>query len=329
MSDVREFRSWWVSETGAQVRATTIDELSAGDTVVRVEFSGINYKDGLALTGRPGVLRALPRVPGIDVVGYVESTQSERWNVGDRVLINGLSLGEDRDGGLAEYARVDADMLVRVPEQLSTFRAAAIGTAGFTAQLSVLAITDRGLTPADGPVLVTGAAGGVGSIAVALLSDAGFEVVASTGRVDTAGAFLRGLGADSVIDRGPLSAPGKPLQKQNYAAVLDTVGSHTLVNAIAQLRYGGIATSCGLAQGPDLPGTVLPFILRGVSLDGINSVHCPMPLRERAWTALAHDLNLDLLDGLTSSVALGDALGVAERILAGEVRGRTVVDVEA
>lgn len=332
------FQGWWVSkETDAageatqtaSVRDLTDGDLMPGDTVISVQYSSINYKDGLALCGRPGVVRAWPLIPGIDLVGTVESSDSSVWAPGDAVLLNGAGLGEKHHGGLAQRARVDGSSLVRVPDGLGPLRAAAIGTAGFTAMLSVLAVERHGVSPTDGPVLVTGAAGGVGSVAVALLARLGFDVVASTGRADTEGEYLTQLGASNILDRGTLSEPGNPMQSQRYAAVIDAVGSHTLVNAIAQLRDGGVATACGLAQGPDLPGTVLPFILRGVSLIGINSVHAPIALRREAWGRLERDLDPGLLDGMTEVIPLASAKDAAERILSGAVRGRTVVDVNA
>ncbi|MET1053236.1 MAG: MDR family oxidoreductase [Mycetocola sp.] len=332
------FRAWWVekqtdaagapSQT-ASVRDLTDDDLMPGDTVVSVAYSSINYKDGLALLGRPGVIREWPLVPGIDLVGTVESSTSADWSAGDLVVLNGAGIGEKKHGGLAQRARVDGSSLVRVPESISAERAAAIGTAGFTAMLSVLAVERHGVAPDDGPVLVTGAAGGVGSVAVAVLSRLGFEVVASTGRVESEGAYLRSLGASEVVDRSELSEPGKPMQRQRYAAVVDAVGSHTLVNAIAQLVDGGVATACGLAQGPDFDGTVLPFILRGVSLVGINSVTAPLARRQEAWERLARDLDLSLLDAMSETIPLDAARDRAASILAGEVRGRTIVDVNA
>ena len=330
------FRAWLVEkQTDAAGKATqtasltdlTDDDLMPGDVSLDVSWSSINYKDGLALMGRPGVVRTWPLIPGIDAIGTVTATETDRFAVGDEVLLNGAGLGETHHGGLAEQARVDSASLVRVPGSLGAKRAAAIGTAGFTAMLSVLAVERHGVTPDDGPILVTGAAGGVGSIAVAVLARLGFDVVASTGRVDSQGDYLRRLGATAVVDRGELSEAGKPLQSQKYAAVIDAVGSTTLVNALAQLSYGGIATACGLAQGADLPGTVMPFILRGVTLAGINSVEAPLALREEAWDRLATDLDIDLLDDLTTQIALADAHDAAARILAGELHGRTVVDV--
>ena len=296
------------------------DSLGEGDVTIDVEFSSINFKDGLALTGRPGVIKAERLIAGIDLVGTVAGT-------GDRVIVTGFGIGENHPGGLSERARVKSEWLVPLPEGLSPRRAAAIGTAGFTAMLSVLAI-ERALSPADGgDVLVTGASGGVGSIAIALLSKLGYSVTASTGRADEHD-YLRSLGATTVIDRAELGEPGKPLQSQRWAAAVDSVGSHTLANVLAQANYGATVTACGLAQGADLPATVMPFILRGVSLVGINSVYCPLPLRVEAWRRLAHDLDLDLLDSLTASVGLDQAVDVAHAIMAGTVRGRTVVDVQ-
>ena len=299
--------------------------LGENEARIDVEYSSINFKDGLALTGRPGVIQSNGLVAGIDLVGTVAESGGD-WTAGDRVLVNGFGIGENHDGGLAERAVVNADWIVPLPEAISPRRAAAIGTAGFTAMLSVLAI-EKTLSPSDGgEVLVTGASGGVGSIAIALLSRLGYRVTASTGRASE-GDYLRSLGAGDVIDRATLSEPGKPLQSQRWAAAVDSVGSHTLANVLAQTNYGGVVATCGLAQGADLPATVLPFILRGVTLAGINSVYCPTPLRREAWNRLASDLDLDLLDSLTASVGLDGAIGVAERIMAGEVRGRTVVDV--
>jgi acrylyl-CoA reductase (NADPH) len=332
------FQAWWVSKqadaSGAATQTASLRELAdgdliAGDTVIAVEYSSINYKDALALCGRPGVVRNWPLIPGIDLVGTVESSDSMDWAPGDAVVLNGAGLGESAHGGLAQRARVDGSALVRVPEALGSLRSAAVGTAGFTAMLSVLAVERHGVTPGDGPVLVTGAAGGVGSVAVALLAGLGFTVVASTGRAEKEAAYLTTLGAAEILDRAGLSEPGKPMQSQRYAAVVDAVGSHTLVNAIAQLNSGGVATTCGLAQGADLPGSVLPFILRGVSLAGINSVDASLARRQEAWARLERDLDVDLLDGMTDVVPLATAKENAERLLAGEVRGRTVVDVNA
>ena len=296
-------------------------ELGEGDVTVDIELSGINYKDGLALSGSPGVMRTTPLIPGIDLVGTVAASNSSRWEVGDAVVLNGWGIGETRNGGLADRAVVDGEWLVALPDRISAKRAAAIGTAGFTAALSVLALGNT-----DGEILVTGASGGVGSIAIALLAALGRTVIASTGSPEHRD-YLLGLGASDTIDRSELEAPGRPLQKQRWNGVVDSVGGHTLANAIAQTNYGGIVTACGLVGGSDLPTTVMPFILRGVTLAGINSVECPRPTREAAWGLLARDLDFDLLDSLTTSIGLGDAIDAGAAILRGELRGRTVVNV--
>jgi len=304
------------------------DDLGPGDVVVDVEYSGVNFKDALALAGRPGVVRRHPLVAGIDLVGRVAASDSPDWAVGDRVLVNGHGIGETHHGGLAERARVESGWLTAVPDGMTSLHAAAIGTAGFTAMLAVLAL-ERHSAGRDGDVLVTGAAGGVGSVAIALLARLGYRVVASTGRSEEE-PYLRGLGAAEVIDRAGLGeAAGKPLQSQRWTAAVDSVGSTTLANVLAQTRYGGVVAACGIAQGPDLPATVMPFILRAVTLAGINSVEAPAALRNEAWRRLAADLDPALLDGMTETVPLADAPSVAERVLAGRVRGRTVVDVRA
>jgi acrylyl-CoA reductase (NADPH) len=289
------------------------DMLMDGDVTVQVEFSSINYKDGLALMGKPGVARVWPLIAGIDLVGTVESSSDPRWTTGDRVILNGAGIGESHHGGLAERARVPGTSLVRLPDGVSPSRAAAIGRAG--------------VTPDSGDVLVTGASGGVGSIAIALLAARGFRVVASTGRADELGEYLLGLGAAEILDRSTLAEAGKPLQKQRWAAAVDSVGSFTLANILAQTLQGGVVAACGLAQGADLPTTVMPFILRAVTLTGINSVEAPPALRQEAWSRLAAELDFDLLDGLTEVVTLEESFSAAERILAGQVHGRTVVDV--
>ncbi|GAB2455954.1 acrylyl-CoA reductase (NADPH) [Conyzicola lurida] len=325
------------SAAHADLVDATDDALGEGDVEIDVEYSSINYKDGIALTGAPGVIKAQSLIAGIDLVGTVSSvsepvegsptTGSPTVKVGDRVIVNGHGIGENHPGGLSERARVNSDWLVPLPAGISASQAAAIGTAGFTAMLSVLAI-EKQLSPADGgEVLVTGASGGVGSIAIALLSKLGYRVTASTGRAAEHD-YLRSLGASDVVDRATLSEPGKPLQTQRWAAAVDSVGSHTLANVLAQTNYGGIVATCGLAQGADLPATVMPFILRAVTLTGINSVYCPRPLRLEAWGRLARDLDLGLLDSLTTSIALDEAIGVAGRIMRGDVRGRTVVRVQ-
>lgn len=307
------------------------ESLLTGDVALDVLASGLNYKDGMALAGT-GIARTHPLIPGIDLVGRVtESTgdAAERFSAGDLVVLNGDGIGESRHGGFATRARVRADALVRLPATLSPERAAAIGTAGFTAMLSVLLLEDSGVTPESGDVLVTGASGGAGSIAVALLAGRGFRVLASTGRVEDNGEYLRELGAAEVLDRRELSEePGRPLQSQRFAAAIDGVGSTTLANVLAQTVQGGTVAAYGMAQGPDLTTTVIPFILRGVTLAGINSVTCPLPLRERAWDALARELDPELLDRMTTSIGLSELIDHAPRILAGQVRGRTLVEVD-
>jgi acrylyl-CoA reductase (NADPH) len=297
-----------------------------GDVVVRIACSTLNYKDGLALTNRSPVVRKWPMVPGIDGAGTVERSDHPGFKPGDKVVLNGWGVGETHWGCLAGKARLKGDWLVRLPAGLTERQAMAIGTAGYTAMLCVMALERQGVRPDQGEVLVTGAAGGVGSVATALLSSLGYRVVASTGRPAEAD-YLKGLGAAEVIDRQALAAPGKPLQKERWAGVVDAVGSHTLANACAQMRYRGTVAACGLAQGMDFPSSVAPFILRGVRLIGVDSVMCPMPDRLEAWSRLASQLDLGKLDAMTTRIGLGDALARAPDILAGKVRGRIVVDV--
>jgi len=314
----------------AAVRELDDDALSRhapdGDVTVRIAHSTVNYKDGLAIANRSPVVRKWPMVPGIDGAGEVVASEHPAWSVGDRVLLNGWGVGESHWGCLAGLARLRGDWLVPLPAALDTRRAMAIGTAGYTAMLCVTALQDQGVAAGDGEVLVTGAAGGVGSVAIALLAGLGYRVVASTGRPEHAD-YLRALGAADVIDRGALSAPGKPLQKERWAGVVDAVGSHTLANACAQTRYRGVVAACGLAQGMDLPASVAPFILRGVRLIGIDSVMCPQPERRAAWRRLASELDLTRLDAMTREIGLADAIEMAPEILAGRIRGRLVVDV--
>lgn len=311
-----------------EARVTGVDEaqLPAGEVVVRVEYSTLNYKDALAITGRAPIVRSFPMVPGIDFAGVVESSSSPRWRAGDKVLLNGWGVGEKHWGGLAQRARVKAEWLTALPAGLSTREAMAIGTAGYTAMLCILALEKHGLEPDGGEVLVTGAAGGVGSIAVAVLSGLGFKVVASTGRMDEA-AYLQALGAAEVIERASLSSPGKPLAGERWAGVVDSVGSHTLANACAATRTRGAVAACGLAQGMDFPATVAPFILRGITLYGIDSVLAPPALREAAWARLARDLDREKLGAMTREITLGEAVATAGALLGGGVRGRVVVDV--
>lgn len=313
-----------------QVAITELDEaqLPAGDVLVQVSHSTLNYKDALAITGKAPVVRSWPMVPGIDFAGAVLESSDPRYRPGDAVLLNGWGVGESHWGGLAQKVRVKADWLLPLPAGLTAAQAMAIGTAGYTAMLCVMALQRNGLLPAQGPVLVTGANGGVGSIAIALLARLGFEVHASTGRLAEA-EHLKALGATDIIDRATLNAPGKPLQKERWAGAVDSVGSHTLANVCAGIRYGGVVAACGLAQGMDFPSTVAPFILRGVTLAGVDSVMAPHARRAEAWQRLARELPADLLSRNTETIALADAAGVAARLLAGQVRGRVVVDVMA
>ena len=304
-------------------------DLMDGDVDVRVDYSTVNYKDGLAVTGKAPVVRAWPLIPGIDFAGVVERSDHAGFAVGDRVVLNGWGVGETHHGGYAGKARVKGDWLVKLPAGLTADEAMAIGTAGYTAMLCVLGLEKQGLTPAGGDVIVTGAAGGVGSVAIALLARLGYRVIASTGRKDAETGYLTALGAAEIIDRAELSAPGRPLGKERWAGAVDAVGSHTLANVIAQTRYGGVVTACGLAQGMDLPASVAPFILRGVTLVGIDSVMCPPPRRIEAWTRLARDLDLSKLESMTQTAKLTDVPALAAQILDGQVRGRVVVDVNA
>jgi acrylyl-CoA reductase (NADPH) len=316
------------ADSGQTVRLTGFDErdLMDGDVTVGIEWSTVNYKDGLALTGKAPVVRRFPMIPGIDFAGTVESSSHPRWNAGDKVILNGWGLGETHLGAYAEKARVKGDWLVRLPPSMSAREAMAIGTAGYTAMLAVLALERAGLTPARGPVIVTGAAGGVGSVAVALLAKLGYAVTASTGRpAETA--YLKALGAAEVIERRELTGPPRPLGKERWAAGIDAVGSTTLANVLSMTRYGGIVAACGLVGGMELPATVAPFILRGVSLIGIDSVMCPLRLREEAWDRLVRDLDKGKVAALTSEIDLADVIEAGRRIVDGQVRGRIVVKI--
>jgi acrylyl-CoA reductase (NADPH) len=317
------------TDVGQSVAVESVDEarLPDGDVTVRVEHSTLNYKDGLAITGKSPVVRSFPMVPGIDFAGVVEQSANARWKPGDDVILNGWGVGESHWGGLAKKARVKGEWLVRRPSGISARQAMAIGTAGYTAMLCVMALQGHGIRPGAGKILVTGAAGGVGSVAISLLSKLGYEAVASTGRIASESDYLRSLGASEIIDRAELSAPGKPLQKERWAGVVDAVGSHTLANACAQSRYRGAVAACGLAQGMDFPASVAPFILRGITLYGIDSVSAPLALREKAWALLEQHLDLTKLDTLTGTIALDGAVDAAVRLLAGQVRGRLVVDL--
>ncbi len=315
-------------EDGQTVTLRHLDEvrLPDGDVSIDVHYSTINYKDALALTGAAPIARAWPLVPGIDLAGTITASRDPAWKPGDVVVVNGWGVGEGHWGGLAQKAVLKGEWLVPLPAAFTPWQAMAIGTAGYTAALCVDALVNAGVTPDQGEVLVTGATGGVGSIAVALLARAGFTIAAATGKAAEAD-YLAQLGAASVIDRAELGSQGRPLQKERWAGVVDSVGSHTLVNALAQTRYGGAVAACGLAQGADLSATVLPFILRGVSLLGIDSVMAPRPPRLAAWERLARDLDPALLDLVGHEIALGEVIGAAGDVLAGQVRGRLVVDV--
>ncbi|SAI68840.1 zinc-binding dehydrogenase [Bordetella ansorpii] len=314
--------------TRAELTRADAGQLPEGSVTVRVQYSTLNYKDALAITGKGPVVRQFPMVPGIDFAGVVEQSDDPGFKAGDAVLLNGWGLGETRWGGLAGYARVPADWLQKIPKGLDARRAMILGTAGYTAMLCVRRLEALGVAPGSGPVLVTGANGGVGSTAIALLARRGHEVTASTGRAD-AHERLRALGAHAIVDRAQLSAAGKPLQKEHWAAVVDSVGSHTLANACAATRYGGVVAACGLAQGADLPATVMPFILRGVTLAGIDSVYAPMAQRQAAWDDLAATLPGDQIDGMAEEIPLSRAIEYAEPLLAGQLpHGRVLVRVE-
>jgi acrylyl-CoA reductase (NADPH) len=315
-------------EKGYRAELGQLEEsaLPAGDVRVRVHYSTLNYKDGLAITGKGPVVRSFPMVPGIDFAGEVLESTSPEFNVGDAVLLNGWGVGEGHWGGLAQQARVKADWLIPLPKGFTAKQALAIGTAGYTAMLCVMALQKHGVKPADGEVLVTGAAGGVGSFAIALLSKLGFTVVASSGRPQEAD-YLRSLGAAEVIDRSSLSEPGKPLARERWAAVVDSVGSHTLANACAATKSEGAVAACGLAQGMDFPGSVAPFILRGVTLYGINSVTVPKAKRIAAYEQLSALVDLKTLDAISHEISLGEAIEYADALMKGNVRGRVIVDV--
>ncbi|MBP6220581.1 MAG: oxidoreductase [Limnohabitans sp.] len=317
-------------DNGYHCTVQTLDDsaLPEGDVTVQVDYSTVNYKDGLAMTGKSPVVRKFPLTPGIDLAGTVTDSQHPLFKAGDKVVLNGWGVGESHSGGLAQKARLKGDWLVHLPSAFTPRQAMAIGTAGYTAMLCVMALQKHGVTPDKGDILVTGAGGGVGSVAIALLAKLGYRVVASTGRQHEAD-YLRQLGAADIMDRSELSAPGKPLAKERWAGVVDTVGSHTLANACASTKYGGVVTACGLAQGMDFPSSVAPFILRGVTLAGIDSVMAPRALREAAWARLAKDLDPAQLERMTREVGLADALALGSEILAGQVRGRVVVNVNA
>ncbi|MBA5778436.1 oxidoreductase [Stappia sp. F7233] len=327
------FKAIWITreegakvQNPAEIREIGLDDLMEGDVTVRVLKSTINYKDGLAVTGRGPVVRRFPMIPGIDLVGEVVSSTSGDFARGDMVLLNGYGVGEVHMGAYAGYARLKADWLIPLPKDLSADQAMAIGTAGYTAMLCVLALEAHGVTPQSGPVLVTGAAGGVGSVALAVLGRLGYEIVASTGRPEEA-TYLRNLGAAEIIDRAELSGSVRPLAKERWAGAIDVAGSTTLANVLSMTRYGGTVAACGLAAGMDLPTSVAPFILRGVTLAGIDSVMAPRPKRVEAYERLVRDLDMGLLAGMTTTIGFDDVIPHASAILDGKVRGRLVVDL--
>jgi acrylyl-CoA reductase (NADPH) len=326
-----KFRALLVTKNGdrqsVEVTELTGADLMQGDVAVAVEHSTVNYKDGLAITGKAPIIRKFPLIPGIDLAGKVLHSEDPRFQPGDRVVANGWGLGETHHGGYAERARLKGDWLIRLPEHISTAQAMAIGTAGYTAMLCVLALEQEGVSPAKGDVLVTGAAGGVGSVAIALLDKLGYRVVASSRRAEQEADYLRGLGADEIIDARELSGAGSPLGKERWAGAIDSVGSRTLAYVLSQIKYDGAVAACGLAQDSDLPTTVMPFILRDVTLAGVNSVVTPRKKREEAWSRLAENLDLAKLSSMTSRAKLEDLPALASEILAGQVRGRVVIDI--
>jgi acrylyl-CoA reductase (NADPH) len=326
------FKALLANKAGETISASVVElteqDHMPGEVTVAVDYSTVNYKDALALTGRADVIRQFPLIAGIDLAGTVEASAYPGIAVGDRIVLNGWALSQTHHGGFAQKARVKGKWLVKIPEAFSTKDAMAIGTAGYTAMLSVLALEHGGLTPARGDILVTGASGGVGSIAIAILSGLGYRVVASTGRLEE-GNYLRELGAAEVLDRRTLSEPGKPIAGERWAGAVDSVGSHTLANVVAQTQYRGVVTACGLAQGLDLPGSVLPFILRNVTLAGVASVNAPQAIRVEAWSRLARDIDLGKLARTTRVVGLAEVPAVARRMFEGMVQGHTVVDVNA
>jgi acrylyl-CoA reductase (NADPH) len=324
------FRAIQISktETGQKVDFVNLTEadLMDGDVTVAISHSSVNYKDGLALTGKAPIIRKFPLIPGVDFAGSVTRSTHKNWKIGDLVVLNGWGVGEQHHGGFAEMARVNGDWLVAVPKGWTCADAMAVGVAGFTAMLCVLALEEQGVKPGNGEILVTGAAGGVGTVSIALLARLGYQVAASTGRMNETG-FLKKLGATTVIDRNEFNGPVKPLAKSRWAGAVDSVGSTTLANVISQMNNEATVVACGLAQGMDLPTTVAPFILRGVRLIGINSVTTPLPRRQQAWARLARDLDLKELAALTTHVTLDDVPRIAEEIVRGQVRGRVVVDI--
>jgi acrylyl-CoA reductase (NADPH) len=315
--------------TGTRARVASIDDhaLPEGDVTVQVSHSTLNYKDGLAITGKALIARSLPMIPGIDLAGVVVESRSALFKTGDGVLLNGFGIGETHWGGLAQRARVKSEWLIHLPQGMSAARAMALGTAGYTAMLCVISLERHAVTPDKGPIIVTGAGGGVGGVAIQVLHRLGYRVTASTGRPQEA-AYLHGLGADEIIDRGALSGQGKPLAKGRWAGAVDSVGSHTLANICAAMLDDGVVTACGLAQGMDFPGSVAPFILRGVTLVGVNSVYRPIADRQEAWSRLAHEIDFAKLDLMTKTIELNEAIPAATELIDGKIRGRVVVAMD-
>ncbi|WP_068080799.1 MDR family oxidoreductase [Polycladidibacter stylochi] len=327
-----QFKALWIDKLAdekptATFKEISLDDLSEGDVVVKLSHSTVNYKDGLCLAGNPGVLRKTPMVPGIDVIGEVVSSQSPDFKNGDQVIMNGFGVGEVHTGAFAQYARLKSKWLIKRPEGLSAAHAAAIGTAGYTAMLCVMALEDYGITPDKGPIAITGASGGVGSVALSILSKLGYETIAFTGRMQEE-TFLKQLGASEVRDRASLSEKGRPFAKEQWAGAVDVAGSHTLANLLAATKYGGAVAACGLAQGADLQTTVMPFILRGVALLGVDSVQASLQKRQKAYDRLLTDLDMNRLEALSTTIKLEDVPEYAKAILEGKVRGRLIVDIE-
>ena len=308
------------------IETINLSDLPEEDVLINISYSTINYKDALAITSSSPIIRNFPMIPGIDLCGTVEESSNQNFKIGDKVILNGFGAGERHWGGLSQKARVKGDWLIKLPDSFSQKQAMAVGTAGYTAMLCVIALEKNNIKPEDGEVLVTGATGGVGSVAITLLNKLGYQVCASTGR-DEFKEYLKSLGAKRIINREELSEKGRPLGKENWAAAIDSVGSHTLANICATTKYGGVVAACGLAQGFDFPATVMPFILRGITLTGIDSVYCPLQFRLDAWKRLAEDLDLKQLDSMTKEIGLDEVAAAAEGLLSGKSHGRIVVDV--